>query len=94
MATASWNGAVLAQSDRCESVEGNVYFPPETINREFFVASDSHTMCSWKGTASYYDLTVNGKTNQDAAWFYPDPKPAAGNIKGYIAFWHGVRVDA
>jgi uncharacterized protein (DUF427 family) len=93
MPTASWNGVVLAQSDRCESVEGNVYFPPETINKKYFVASATHTMCSWKGTASYYDVVVEGKSNQDAAWFYPDPKPAAGSIKGYIAFWHGVKVD-
>jgi uncharacterized protein (DUF427 family) len=93
MATASWNGVILAESDRCEVVEGNQYFPPESINRTYFRESSTHTVCPWKGTASYYDVVVNGETNKDAAWYYPAPKEAAKNIAGYIAFWRGVRVD-
>ncbi|NER85420.1 MAG: DUF427 domain-containing protein, partial [Leptolyngbya sp. SIO1D8] len=84
MPKAVWNGVVLAESDRCEVVEGNQYFPPDSLNREYFKESDKKTVCSWKGTASYYTLEVNGKTNPDAAWTYPDPKPAASNIAGYI----------
>ncbi|MBI2320265.1 MAG: DUF427 domain-containing protein [Betaproteobacteria bacterium] len=93
MATATWNSAVLAQSERFETVEGNIYFPPETIRREYFRASDTHTTCPWKGIASYYDIVVDGKVNQDAAWYYPDAKPAASNVKGYVAFWRGVSVE-
>ena len=93
MKRASWNGAVIAQSDRCEVVEGNQYFPADAVKAEFLRASNTHTVCGWKGTASYYDLMVNGATNKDAAWYYPDPKPASGNIKGYIAFWKGVKVE-
>ncbi len=94
MAKAVWNGAVLAQSDRCEMVEGNAYFPPESLNREYFRESDHHTVCGWKGTASYYHLEVNGQQNPNAAWYYPEPKAAASNIKGYVAFWKGVRIEA
>ena len=93
MPKAMWNGAVLAESDRCEVVEGNQYFPPDAIKRSYFKESTTHTVCSWKGTASYYDVVVNGQTNKDAAWYYPDPKDAAQQIKGYIAFWHGVKVE-
>jgi len=93
MPKATWNEVVLASSDRCVVVEGNQYFPPEAINRECFRPSATHTVCSWKGTASYYDVVVNGQTNADAAWYYPEPKDAALNIKGYIAFWHGVRIE-
>ena len=93
MPKASWNGCVLAESDRCEVVEGNQYFPPESVRREHFRDSATHTVCSWKGTASYFDVIVDGAVNKDAAWYYPDPKPAASNIKGYIAFWHGVTVE-
>jgi uncharacterized protein (DUF427 family) len=93
MAKASWNGAVLAESDRFEVVEGNVYFPPETLHREHVKDSATHTECGWKGTASYYDVVADGKVNKDAAWYYPDPKPAAANIKGFIAFWRGVTVE-
>lgn len=89
---AIWNDAVIAESDRCVVVEGNQYFPPESVKREFLHESATHTDCHWKGTASYYDIVVNGKTNEDAAWFYPVTKPAADNIKGYIAFWKGVKV--
>ena len=85
---------MLAESDAFETVEGNVYFPPETINREHFVESSRRTVCGWKGEASYYDLQVDGAANRDAAWYYPDPLPAAINIKGYVAFWHGVEVHA
>jgi uncharacterized protein (DUF427 family) len=94
MPRATWNGAVLAESDRCEVVEGNQYFPPQAIKREFLRESETHTVCSWKGTASYYDVVVGGQVNTDAAWYYPDPKPAAKNIKGHVAFWRGVKVEA
>jgi uncharacterized protein (DUF427 family) len=93
MAKATWNGAVLAESDRFEMVEGNVYFPPEALRREHVKDSATHTECGWKGTASYYDVVADGKVNKDAAWYYPDPKPAAANIKGFIAFWRGVTVE-
>ena len=91
MARATWNGAVLAESDRYEMVEGNVYFPPDAVNREYLQPSRTHTVCGWKGTASYYDV-VDGKTNADAAWYYPDPMDAAGNIRDHVAFWKGVEV--
>ncbi len=93
MAKAIWNGAVLAESDRYEIVEGNVYFPPETVNREYLCGSGTHTICGWKGTASYYDVVVDGQVNRDAAWYYPDVKPAAAQVKGFIAFWRGVSVS-
>jgi uncharacterized protein (DUF427 family) len=93
MAKATWEGAVLAESDQCVEVEGNQYFPPGAIKRQYFKPSTAHTVCPWKGTASYYDLNVNGKQNQGAAWFYPEPKPAANQIKGYVAFWKGVKVE-
>jgi uncharacterized protein (DUF427 family) len=93
MPRALWNGKVIAESDRFETVEGNVYFPPDTIKHEFFKPSDTHTVCPWKGTASYYTVDVDGKQNKDAAWYYPETKEAANNIKGYIAFWRGVTVE-
>ena len=93
MAKATWNGAVLAESDRYEVVEGNVYFPPEALRRDHVRESKTHTVCGWKGTASYYDAVVDGKVNEDAVWYYPDPKPEAANIKGYFAFWKGVKVE-
>ena len=93
MPKAIWNGVVLAESDSCEVVEGNQYFPPDSLRREHLRESATHTVCSWKGTASYYDVVVGDKVNHDAAWYYPDPKPAALRIKGYIAFWHGVSVE-
>ena len=92
MVKAIWNGAVLAESDQTIIVEGNHYFPPDSIHQEYFVESDSHTICSWKGVASYYDIKVDDKTNNNAAWYYPAPQPAAEKITGYIAFWHGVQV--
>ena len=93
MPRAIWNETVIAQSDRCEVVEGNQYFPPDAVKHEFLRASHTHTVCGWKGTASYYDVIVNGQANHDAAWYYPDPKPAANNVTGYIAFWKGVKVE-
>jgi len=94
MVKAIWNGAVLDQSDETIVVEGNHYFPPDALNREYFQESSKHTTCPWKGQASYYDVVVNGDTNRDAAWYYPEPKPAAAQIKGYVAFWRGVKVAA
>jgi len=93
MTKATWEGTVLAESNQCVEVEGNQYFPPDTIKQEYFKPSPTHTVCPWKGTASYYDLEVNGKRNPGAAWFYPEPKPEASQIKGYVAFWKGVRVE-
>jgi uncharacterized protein (DUF427 family) len=89
---ATWNGTVLAESDATEVVEGNHYFPPSAIRREYFKPSDTHSVCPWKGTASYYTVEVDGKQNPDAAWFYPQTKNAAANITGYVAFWKGVKV--
>lgn len=91
---AVWNGIVIAESDKTEIVEGNHYFPPETIRREFFSESATHTTCPWKGIASYYNVVVNGQENRDAAWYYPTPKPAASQISGYVAFWKGVKIEA
>ena len=93
MAKASWNGAILAESNKTVVVEGNQYFPPDSVRAEYFRSSRTHTVCPWKGTASYHDVEVNGERNADAAWFYPDPKPAASQIKDYVAFWKGVRVE-
>jgi len=93
MAKAIWEGMVLAESSKCVEVEGNQYFPPDAVKQEYFKPSAAHTVCPWKGTASYYDLEVNGKRNPGAAWYYPEPKPAAGQIKGYVAFWKGVKVE-
>ena len=95
MPKATWNGAVLAQADAKDVrlVEGNVYFPPAAVERRFFHDSATHSVCSWKGDCSYYDVVVGGKTNKDAAWYYPAPKPQAKNIAGYVAFWKGVTVE-
>jgi uncharacterized protein (DUF427 family) len=93
MPKATWNGAVLAESDRCQVVEGNQYFPPEDVNMDYFQVSQTHTTCGWKGLASYYSVVVDGQVNADAAWYYPEPKDAAKNIAGYIAFWKGVKVE-
>ena len=92
MAKAVWNGIVLAESDNTEIVEGNHYFPPESIKMEHFKQSEHHTVCPWKGTASYYNVETDGKVNENAAWYYPEPKKAANHIKGYLAFWKGVEV--
>lgn len=93
MPRAIWNGAVIAESDRFEVVEGNVYFPPETVKGEYLRPSEKHTTCWWKGEASYYSLEVDGTRNPDAAWFYPDASDKAQNIEGYVAFWRGVTVE-
>ena len=89
---AIWNGTVLAESDRTEVVEGNHYFPPDAVQRTYLRDSATHTVCPWKGTASYYTVEVDGARNADAAWYYPQPKEAAKNIAGYVAFWKGVEV--
>jgi len=94
MAKAIYHGVVVAESDRVEEVEGNLYFPPDSIHSEYFKVSDYHTTCGWKGEASYYHLNVNGQVNSDAAWYYPEPKEAAKQIKDYIAFWKGVEVKS
>ena len=92
MAQAIWNDTILAESDETVVVEGNHYFPEESIKKEYFVDSDKQTVCPWKGTASYYDVVVNGQVNRDAAWYYPSPKDAAQQISGRVAFWRGIRV--
>ncbi|MBI3732845.1 MAG: DUF427 domain-containing protein [Chloroflexi bacterium] len=94
MPKAIWNGKVLAESSRTIVVEGNHYFPPESLKPEYFGESRTRTVCSWKGVARYYHVNVDGKTNKDAAWYYPAPKDAARQIAGYIAFWHGVEVKS
>ncbi|WP_287127647.1 DUF427 domain-containing protein [Candidatus Cyanaurora vandensis] len=94
MTKATWNGAVLAESDSCVVVEGNQYFPPTAIKCEYFQESATHSTCPWKGIASYYNLVVEGQVNRDAAWYYPAPKEKALNITGYIAFWKGVKVES
>lgn len=90
---AVWNGKVIAESNKTIEVEGNAYFPPDSVNREFLAGSDTTSVCPWKGTASYYDLIVDGEINKDAAWYYPRPSEAAGQIKNHIAFWKGVEVS-
>lgn len=94
MAKATWNGATLAESDQCIVVEGNQYFPPTAVKSEYLQPSSTHTTCPWKGEASYYSVVVDGQVNNDAAWYYPTPKEAAQQIKDYVAFWHGVSVEA
>ncbi len=92
MAKAVWNGVVLAESDETIVVEGNQYFPIEAVKKEYLQPSSKHTTCSWKGIASYFNVAVDGKTNTDAAWYYEQPKEAAKQITGYVAFWRGVTV--
>jgi uncharacterized protein (DUF427 family) len=91
---ATWNNVVLAESDKTVVVEGNHYFPQDAIKREYFEESATQTHCPWKGEASYYNVVVDGQANKDAAWYYPEPKPAAAEIKDHIAFWRGVKVEA
>jgi uncharacterized protein (DUF427 family) len=93
MTTASWNGTVVAESDDIVVVEGNAYFPREAVRDEVLVASARTSVCPWKGTASYYSLHVDGETNEDAAWYYPEPKDAAAQIRGRVAFWKGVEIS-
>jgi uncharacterized protein (DUF427 family) len=89
---ATWNGATIAESDDIVKVEGNAYFPAAVMNTDYIKDSPTKSTCPWKGTASYYSLSVNGQENKDAAWYYPDPKQAAAEIKGRVAFWKGVTV--
>ena len=95
MPTASWNGAVIAQAtdEQVELVENNVYFPPSAVKQEYLRPSSHTTICPWKGTASYYDVVVDGQTNANAAWYYPQPKDAAKQIAGHVAFWRGVSIE-
>lgn len=92
MVKAIWNNTLIAESDETVVVEGNHYFPIEAVHQEYLLSSPATTQCGWKGTASYYDLVVDGKTNPQAAWYYAEPKEAAAEIRGRIAFWHGVEV--
>jgi uncharacterized protein (DUF427 family) len=89
---AIWNGQLLAESKETINIEGNQYFPVDSIDSKYFKPSDTHTVCPWKGTASYYTIEVNGEENKDAAWFYPQTKEGAKQIEGYVAFWKGVEV--
>lgn len=93
MPKAKWKGRVIAETEAFELVEGNVYFPPDTVSRESLKPSSTTTVCAWKGTAHYYHVVVDGEENRDAAWYYPEPKPAAANIKDHVAFWRGVEVE-
>ncbi len=93
MPKAIWNGAVIAESEETVVVEGNHYFPPDSVNREYLQDSQTQTTCPWKGEASYYHVMANGELNADAAWYYPDPKSKASHIKDHLAFWHGVEVE-
>ncbi len=93
MLQAVWNGAVLAEAETTVKIEGNHYFPAGSLHRSYFSDSDTTTRCPWKGVAHYYNVTVGGKVNPDAAWYYPDPSPAASQIKDHVAFWHGVRIE-
>lgn len=93
MAKATWGGVVVAESDETIVVEGNHYFPRETVAAEYFGESSQSSQCPWKGRASYFDLVVDGRVNAGAAWYYPNPKPAAAEIKDYVAFWKGVSVE-
>ena len=88
---AIWNNTILAESNQTIVIEGNHYFPPDTIKKEFFKKSDTKTTCGWKGVANYFSVTVNGNTNKDCAWYYPEPRSAAENIKNYVAFWKGIK---
>ncbi|HZE71890.1 MAG TPA: DUF427 domain-containing protein [Pyrinomonadaceae bacterium] len=90
---AIWNNVVLAESDDTVVVEGNHYFPASAVNNNYLQESSTHTTCPWKGLASYYSVVVDGQVNKDAAWYYPDPKPAAAEIKDRIAFWRGIKVE-
>ena len=90
---AIWNGKVIAESDKTINIEGNQYFPKESINKEFFNSSNLKTTCHWKGEASYFNVAVDGKENKDAAWYYPNPSGLADKIKDYVAFWRGVEIQ-
>ena len=91
---AIWKNEVIAESDQTIVVEGNHYFPPDSVRKQFFIESSSHTSCPWKGEANYYDIIVDDSVNKDGAWFYPDPKDEAKDIKDYVAFWRGVIIES
>ncbi len=93
MTTATWNGVILAESSDTIVVENNQYFPPDSLSKQYFIDSNTHTTCGWKGLCSYYSIQVDDRVNPDAAWYYPTPKDAAKNIAGYVAFWKGVKVE-
>lgn len=93
MPKATWNGAVLAESSETIEIEGNQYFPPESVNRQYLEDSTMHSTCPWKGEASYYHVVVNSEKNPDAAWYYPSPKDAAAQIKNHVAFWKGIQIS-
>jgi uncharacterized protein (DUF427 family) len=90
---AIWKKVILAESDLTVVIEGNHYFPPESLNRRFFTESNTHTRCGWKGIASYYTIKIEDYINQDSAWYYPEPLDKARNIKNYVAFWKGIKVE-
>lgn len=90
---AIWNGKTLAESDETIVIENNHYFPPSSLNKDYFKTSDHQSTCPWKGLASYYTVEVDGEKNKNAAWYYPEPKDAAKEIKGYVAFWKGVKIE-
>jgi len=91
---AVWNGKIIAESNDTVVVEGNHYFPMESLNRDYINESSTHSTCAWKGTASYFSLIVDGKENRDSVWYYPDPSEKAKHIKGRVAFWKGVEVSS
>lgn len=93
MVKAIWNETVIAESNNCEIIEDNYYFPPEDVNKQYLQESDTESTCPWKGQAHYYNVVVNESVNEDAAWYYPDPKPAAKKIKNYVAFWKGIQIE-
>jgi uncharacterized protein (DUF427 family) len=93
MAIATWNGKIIAQTDQFKTVEGNIYFPRSSIKTAYLKESSHTTICPWKGVASYFDVEVDGKLNPNAAWYYPEPKLAAADIKDHVAFWKGVEVE-
>ncbi len=92
MVTAKWNNEIIAKSDKCILLENNYYFPKDSVNNEFLSESDQHSICPWKGKASYYNISVHGKLNKNAAWYYPAPKKEARHIKNYIAFWNKIEI--
>ncbi len=93
MTIATWNGAIIADSEDTVQVEGNHYFPFDSVDQQYMQQSETHSICPWKGTASYFDVVVEGETNRDAAWYYPEPKAGAGSVADRVAFWRGVRVE-
>ncbi|WP_151478532.1 DUF427 domain-containing protein [Streptomyces albicerus] len=93
MLRAVWNGTVIAEAPRTVIVQGNHYFPPEALHREYFTETRSRSLCFWKGLARYYTVMVDGRTNRNAAWYYPHPSPLARRIKNHVAFWQGVRIE-